>query len=191
MSPSLMSRATSGVVALAASVTPDQFDRPTPCPEWTVRDLVNHLTLWSGVVAERVARKLPAPADGSEDEAIDFAAQWPARFVDGATRAAEAWDEPGALEGETSMMSGPRPARFFHDMLLAELVLHGWDLATATGLPFDVDPEVAAVARDSTAAMAEQGREYGVFGPEVPVPADAPALSQALGVSGRDPEFRP
>ncbi|GLW93622.1 TIGR03086 family metal-binding protein [Actinokineospora globicatena] len=187
MSKSLMSRATDSVVALAAAVTPDQFDRPTPCPEWTVRDLVNHLTLWSGVVAERVARKLPAPTDGSEDESIDFAGQWPARFVDGATRAARAWDEPGALDGETSMMSSPRPATFFHDMLLAELVLHGWDLATATGQPFVVDDDVAARARDSTAAMAEQGREYGVFGPEVPTAPDASPLAQALGISGRDP----
>ncbi|MBM7772596.1 uncharacterized protein (TIGR03086 family) [Actinokineospora baliensis] len=191
MTESLMARATASVVAVAASVTPDQFDLPTPCPEWTVRDLANHLTLWSGIVAERVARRLPAPEDGSEDQEADFSDQWPARFIDGATRAARAWDQPGALEGETSMMGGPRPAKYFYDMLLGELVLHGWDLAAATGQPFEVDQELAAYARDGAAGIAEQAREYEVFGPEVTVAADAPALEQALAVSGRDPRWRP
>ncbi|GAA2995599.1 TIGR03086 family metal-binding protein [Actinokineospora diospyrosa] len=191
MSESLMARATASVVAVAETVTPEQFDRPTPCPEWTVRDLVNHLTLWSGIVAERVARRLPAPDDGSEDQGADRADQWPGRFVDGAKRAALAWDQPGALEGETSMLGGPQPAKYFHDMLLGELVLHGWDLAAATGQPFDVDPELAAYARDGAAGIAEQAREYQVFGPEVAVPADAPLLDQALAVSGRDPGWRP
>ncbi|PPK69169.1 uncharacterized protein (TIGR03086 family) [Actinokineospora auranticolor] len=182
-----MSRATESVVALARTVTPEQFDRSTPCPEWTVKDLINHLTLWSGVVAVRTANRLPAPGDGSEDEAVDRSATWPDGFIDGARAAARAWDAPGGLDGETAMMGDPRPARFFHDMLLAELVLHGWDLATATGHEFTVDDDVAELARASTAAMAEQGREWGVFGAEVAVPEDAPVLHRALAISGRDP----
>ncbi|WP_157440528.1 TIGR03086 family metal-binding protein [Actinokineospora inagensis] len=191
MDKSLMTRATEHVVAIARTVTPDQFDLPTPCPEWTVRDLVNHLTLWSGVVAERVTRRLPPPEDGSEDQAADRSDQWPALFVDTATRAARGWDEPDALDGELVMMGDPRPARYFHDMLLGELVLHGWDLAKATGQDLPVDEDVAVRVRDASAGYAEQAREYKVFGPEVQVGSDVSAFDQALAVSGRDPGWRP
>ncbi|GLZ39559.1 TIGR03086 family metal-binding protein [Actinokineospora sp. NBRC 105648] len=191
MDKSLMAKAADSAVTVARNVTPDQFDLPTPCPGWTVRDLANHLTLWSAKVSERSARRLPPPGDGSEDESNDFTAGWPAPFVEGVARAVEAWDAPGALEGETVMMADARPAKFIHDMVFGELVLHAWDLAVATGQPFEVAPEVAEYTLEGAAGMAEMARQYEVFGAEVSVPADAPPLARALGVSGRDPGWRP
>jgi uncharacterized protein (TIGR03086 family) len=79
-------------------------------------------------------------------------------------------------------------------MIDLELVLHGWDLARATGQPFTCDPAstAAVLAFTSASAQPEQaaGRE-GPFGPVVDVPEDAPAFDRALGFAGRDPAWTP
>jgi hypothetical protein len=72
--------------------------------------------------------------------------------------------------------------------VFGEFVVHSWDLAKATGRPWACDEDVADAA---TAGMAEQGRQIGIFGPEVPVPASAPALDRLAGLTGRDPDWTP
>ena len=77
---------------------------------------------------------------------------------------------------------------------LDELVLHGWDLAKATGQPFRCDPASTAAVLEFTAASARPENAAGredLFGPVVPVPVDAPALDRALGFAGRDPAWSP
>ena len=82
------------------------------------------------------------------------------------------------------------PASDVAAVTLDELVLHGWDLARATGQPYDPDPrDVAAILPFLEAFGSEQGVP-GLFGPAVPVPDDAPAFDRALGLSGRDPAWR-
>jgi hypothetical protein len=86
------------------------------------------------------------------------------------------------------------PAEVMGVVALDELVLHGWDLARATGQPFTCDPvgTAAVLAFTSAAARPEQaaGRE-GLFGPVVEVPEGAPAFDRLLGFAGRDPAWRP
>ncbi len=79
------------------------------------------------------------------------------------------------------------PASLIGGMVVGELVVHGWDLARATGQHFDLDDDVAAYTHDETAKNAQQGRDIGVYGPEVAVPATAPTLHRLLGLTGRDP----
>jgi uncharacterized protein (TIGR03086 family) len=69
-----------------------------------------------------------------------------------------------------------------------ELVIHGWDLARATGQDYVPDPAALRASHDFLLAAAEDpSRGGGIFGPVVPVPADAPLLDRAVGLSGRDP----
>jgi uncharacterized protein (TIGR03086 family) len=75
-------------------------------------------------------------------------------------------------------------------MLGADLVLHGWDLARATGQRFTCAPEVAEQTRVFLAGFAGQGRAMGLFAAPVPVGADASPLARALALSGRDPAWR-
>lgn len=74
---------------------------------------------------------------------------------------------------------------------LDELVLHGWDLARATGQPFDVEPADAAALLPFLERSASPEGTPGLFGPAVPVPADAPVLDRLVGLAGRDPGWTP
>jgi uncharacterized protein (TIGR03086 family) len=75
--------------------------------------------------------------------------------------------------------------------MLGELVIHGWDLAMATGQAFPCPPDAAEATRRVLADMAPMGRSYGIFAAEVPVPESASALDRALALSGREPAWRP
>jgi uncharacterized protein (TIGR03086 family) len=73
---------------------------------------------------------------------------------------------------------------------LDEVVVHGWDLAVATGQPYDVDPVDADACREFAESFGED-RPPSLYGPVVPVPAEAPALDRLLGATGRDPGWKP
>ncbi len=86
------------------------------------------------------------------------------------------------------------PAQMMGVVAVDELVLHGWDLASATGQPFEPDPASTEAVFGFTSAMSEPGQEAsreGLYGPVVDVPADAPMFRRALGLSGRNPNWRP
>jgi uncharacterized protein (TIGR03086 family) len=86
-------------------------------------------------------------------------------------------------------MGGPTemPASLVGGMVIGEIVVHAWDLAKATGQNPEWDEDVLRFIHKEVEAGAQQGRDMGVYGPEVPVPADAPALHRILGLTGRDP----
>jgi uncharacterized protein (TIGR03086 family) len=190
--PELIAAATARATAVARAIRPDQLDLPTPCGEWDVRRLVNHLVYWAGIVSERMARKEPMPTEAEVTEDTDHTAgDFAGRFAEHAGQAARAWAEPGALKGPTEMAGTSMPAEQAAALMLGELVVHGWDLAVATGQAYDCAPDVAERMVAVLAGIAPMGRSYGVFGDEVPVPGDARALDRALGLSGRDPAWSP
>jgi uncharacterized protein (TIGR03086 family) len=107
---------------------------------------------------------------------------------------AEAWSAPSAWEGLTEAGGVTMPAEVMGVVALDELVLHGWDLARATGQPYAVDPVSAAAVLEFAAETAQPEQAHlreGLFGPVVPVPADAPVFDRALGLAGRDPAWAP
>lgn len=75
------------------------------------------------------------------------------------------------------------------DMITGELAVHGWDLAVATGQRLALPADLLTHLHDTVSAGVEQGREMGMYGPEVTVPADAPTLARILGLTGRDPAW--
>jgi uncharacterized protein (TIGR03086 family) len=79
------------------------------------------------------------------------------------------------------------PGRLVADMLVADLVLHGWDLSRAINRPYPCPPEAAEIALAFVQATGAQARGMGLFGDSVPVPEDSSALDRAVGLSGRDP----
>jgi len=164
------------------------LDAPTPCADTTVAGLLAHIVgLCEGLRA--AAAKEPdvgvAPASA---EHLD--PQWRAVLPRRLDALVAAWRDPRAGEGTTSAGGVEMPAGEIGVVTLDELVLHGWDLARATGQPYDPDPaDVAAVLRFTEAFGSPDGTP-GLFGPAVAVPDDAPPLDRALGLSGRDPAWR-
>jgi uncharacterized protein (TIGR03086 family) len=188
-----MAKAAASALAVVRNVKPDQLAAPTPCKEWDVRQVVNHLIFWSAFRSELAARKEKAPADDPVTEQTDFTAEpgWPDMLARQLDRAVAAWGERGAMEGDTGLAGGSMPARMIAMMMIGELVVHGWDIARATGQSIDTDPDVLAMAHEMAVEMGDMGRKYGSFGEEVRVPEDAPLLDRVLGLSGRDPQWTP
>lgn len=190
----VMARASEAAVGVVRGVGPDDLDRPTPCPEMTVGALVNHLFHWTGVLGYAAALKQSPP--GLPDRAPDvrdLVAEpgWAEEFAARSAATAEAWSDPRAWAGETSLTGGGgMPAPFVGGIVLGEWLLHGWDLAAATGQRLRVDDDLAQALYEDVAGRAEMARRYEVYGPEVEVPPTAPPFDQALGLAGRDPSWK-
>jgi uncharacterized protein (TIGR03086 family) len=163
------------------------LDGPTPCADTSLAALLDHIMgLTEGLRAS--ARKEPATAPQASADHLD--PDWRAVLPGRLDALVAAWREPGAGEGTTSAGGIELPATDVAAVTLDELVLHGWDLARATGQPYEPDPaDVAAIMPFLEAFGSGQGVP-GLFGPAVPVPDDAPAFDRALGLSGRDPGWQ-
>ncbi|MFI0463237.1 TIGR03086 family metal-binding protein [Saccharopolyspora sp. 5N102] len=187
-----LTRAAASLREIVRNIKPDQLDAPTPCAEYDVRKLVNHLLFW-GPSLEAAARKetVPPPAEAEQD--LDLTGgDWAADLVALLDRTAGSWSEPDAWEG-TTHMGGPTelPASLVGGMIVVELVVHGWDLAKATGQRVAPDDDVLDYVHGEVAKTADQGREMGVYDAEVTVPDTASTLDRILGRTGRNPAWTP
>ncbi|MFI7633317.1 TIGR03086 family metal-binding protein [Nonomuraea sp. NPDC049400] len=174
----VMTRATERTAGLVRAVRPEQLGFATPCEKFDVKDLINHLE-WVAEMFELLGRKEPRPEQGP------YAGDFPER----AERMLAAWSRPEAWEGTSPDMGLPMTA--LAHMYLVDMVVHGWDLARATGQEYGPDPEALSRAWHFTDQMVEMGRQYGAFGPPVAVPDDAPQFDRLLGIMGRDPAWTP
>jgi uncharacterized protein (TIGR03086 family) len=174
------------VATVVRGTKPDQLGMPTPCPDWDVRALVNHL--FQVVNATRLAASgEPVPDELWAEDLVP--ADWAERFEDETRRAVTASAEHGAWDGMRTAGSTEMPAQLLAAMLISDLVIHGWDLARATGQPFRCDDAAVDTTYRFLVDSGEQGREMGIFAAAVPVVEDAPTLDRALGLSGRDPQW--
>jgi uncharacterized protein (TIGR03086 family) len=171
-------------------VTPAELGDRTPCGEWDVQALVNHVVLWTSHSLERRAHgESVAPELMERDFTADpdFARAYRAQL----DRALEAWADPAVWDQELDVMGSKTPAADVGALIIAELVLHGWDLAAATGQRYAVSDRAASAALAAVEANAELFRKYQGFADPVPVAADAPVLDRVLAMSGRDPAWTP
>lgn len=174
---------------LLASVSEQQFDLPTPCPEARLGDLIDHV----GTVAKRftaVARKENTRSAPPRPNAANLEAGWRDRIVRDLQTLAQVWRDATAWEGTTIVASTDMPAEVAGLVALDELVVHGWDIAVSTGQPYAPSmPEIEAAASFVTSFKAP--RDGNLFGPVVPVPDTASPLDRLLGLTGRDPRWQP
>ncbi|MBW3659446.1 MAG: TIGR03086 family protein [Actinobacteria bacterium] len=170
---------------LVEGISDDQWTSPTPCADWDVRRLVGHLTEEHAWVPPLVAGRTVGEIGSVDAELGDD----PVAAHDDAARAAQsAIEEPGALGRTVHLSYADVPGSFYVLQRTADLVIHSWDLAVATGQELALDDDLVQAAWDATAPhVSPEVREAGVFGPEVPVPDDAPLLDRLLGLTGRDP----
>jgi uncharacterized protein (TIGR03086 family) len=176
--------------ATVAAVGPDDWGRPSPCAEWDARDVVRHVVDMHHVMLRPYGRSTPEATTVDDDPLAAFRA---ARaeveaIVDDRELATRTTESPaGTLAG----------ADMVDQVASADLVIHRWDLARATGQDDAIDPEELERMWPAFQQIPDVMRVPGafgpgitVFGPVVDVPPDASLQDRALGLVGRDPAWR-
>ena len=181
------------VARLAEGLREDALAGRTPCPDYTVRTMLGHLLGLSVAFRDAARKDLGVTtATAPDPAATGLAPDWREALPEALDELADAWRDPAAWTGMTRAGGIDLPGEVAGAVAVDELVVHGWDLARATGQEYRPDPAALQLAHDFLhAAAQEPGRGGGIFGPVVPVPADATLLDRAVGLSGRDPGWRP
>ena len=165
-------------------VQPDQWDGHTPCSDWTVRDLVGHVTsenLWTvPLLAGRTIEQVGTALDG------DVLGDQPVRaFDDAASAARRAVEDLDSLDEVVHLSMGDTAAREYLWQLFADHVVHGWDLAVAIGGDARLDDELVEACGQWFTTMEADYRQAGAVGPVLTVPGNADSQTRLLAAFGR------
>lgn len=171
--------ATRRAVEVAEGVRPEQLDQPTPCREWDVQALLDHLVGGTEYLLAALAGRPPVPPAGTTA----------ADYRDGVGAVLAGLGAPGALERTcTSPLGFEWPVAQAVAGTFMDVLVHTWDLAHATGQDTHLDPElVGACIALFLPDMPQHGRAAGIVGPAVEVGPDASPQAQLLGAMGRTP----
>ncbi|MHB8621603.1 MAG: TIGR03086 family metal-binding protein [Chloroflexota bacterium] len=176
-----LDRALAATGQLVAGVRADQWSAPTPCTEWDARQVANHL-VYGGLRLTALVADEPAPAAGGDLLGDDPVAAYRAA----AARLQAAFARPGVLQRTYPSPFGPLPGAGLVQLRIAEVLIHGWDLARATGqppaLPEDLAEQSLAIFR---ARLGDGPRTGGPIGCPQPVADDAPAIDRLAAFHGR------
>jgi uncharacterized protein (TIGR03086 family) len=182
--PEVHARSLAATRKYVAAVGDDQWELPTPCEDWNVRELVNHIVTgneWAGELAngktiEEVGDRLDGDILG--DDAL--------AAYDSSAKAAEAvFREPGAMERPCAVSYGPVPGEVYCGHRFIDVLIHGWDLAIGTGQNATLDPELVDACLAVAEPQAEMLAGSGAFGGEVIPPEGANAQTRLLAMLGR------
>lgn len=179
----LFSRSTRRFTERVAGVAADDWTKPTPCDDWDVRALVNHVTneqLWAPhLVAGETIADVGDRYDG-DVLGDDPATAW----RDALARSVSAF--AGAdLDAPVHLSYGDEPCREYLTQMLTDAEVHGWDLATATGQDTTLDLDIASLLWDTWSSREDVVRGSGMFGDQVPAPDDADVATKLLALLGR------
>ena len=182
----LLSRADDGFARRLALVRPGQWAAPTPCTEWDVRALVNHVVGASRRYAMLLHGSTTDEAEATR--AVDHLGDDPAASY--AATAAEleaAFGEPGAMARTARHRAGERTGAQVLGMRVPDIAVHTWDLARAIGAGESLDPDVVAFALTLQDTF-DAARQRGAFAPPPgKTPADSSAQACLLHLAGRRP----
>jgi uncharacterized protein (TIGR03086 family) len=176
------------VARLVEGVTDEQLADPTPCPQYAVRNVLGHLAGLAGAFRDAGRKDLGVTTDTTPDSTVPELGQgWREELPKVLGEMAEAWRAPAAWTGMTRAGGLDLPGEIAGLVATDELVIHGWDLARATGQPYTPDPAALEACHSFLAASADDPDRGDIFGPVVSVEADAALLDRAVGLSGRAP----
>ena len=180
------------MAAIVDNIGEEQLADPTPCERTSVADMLSHVHGLSMAFRDAAAQDL-RPDDvhpGQRPTVRTLPPDWRYSIRARLAELAEAWRAPEAWQGETMAGGVSMPAEECGAVVNNELVLHGWDLAMATGQPYQVAPEnLEASWQFVLNTPDEPEAREGLFGPRLPIADDAPLLDRTLAYAGRDPNW--
>jgi uncharacterized protein (TIGR03086 family) len=180
----LFTRATDGFSRHVHAVRGNQWNDPTPCTDWDVRMLVNHVAveqLWvpplvGGATVADVGDRLDGDQLGN-----DPVTAWDAALTDSLA----AFSAPGALDTTVALSGGDKSTGEYCWEMTTDALIHSWDLARGIGADETLDKELVDLVYERILPIAEHLHETGLFAPPVPVPDDAPLQTKLLALFGR------
>jgi len=182
----LHEQAVDETVRLVDGVRPDQMNLPTPCSDWDVRTLINHMASGNvrfAVLLSRGERMSSQPNPGGllgDDPA--------GAYRRSADEAKQAWADPALLDKRFDLPFGRLPGRAALGMRLIEMVTHGWDLGKATGQQPQFNPAAVQMASDLARSSLPEDRPADMpFAAPAPVAGDASDLDRFAAYLGRTP----
>ncbi len=180
----LHKRALDATGQVVAGINADQYDLPTPDADWDVRALLNHIVagnLWAAeLAAGRTIQQVGDRLDG------DVVGSDPARAYDrSAAAAAAAFEAPGAMDAPCAVSYGPVPGSVYAGDRFVDVLIHGWDLADATGQETTLDPDLVAACTQVVEPEVAALRAAGVVGPALVAAPDASEQTRLLAMLGR------
>jgi uncharacterized protein (TIGR03086 family) len=177
-------RALEATGRVIGAIPADSWLVSTPCSAWDVRGLVNHLVsgnLWAaqlgaGRTIEEVGDRLDGDLLGTDPVAA---------YAASARAAAAVFHRPGALDGPCAVSYGPVAGSVYAGHRFIDVLIHGWDLATATGQDAALDDDLVQACRQAAEPQIDVLRASGAFAQSVPMPPDSSQQARLLAMLGR------
>ncbi|MBI5338497.1 MAG: TIGR03086 family protein [Mycolicibacterium rufum] len=182
-----MTSACAGTADLLHNVGDEHLPGRTPCADMSVAALVSHLGGLAAAFTAAADKQYGELTDNPPEVSEDLETDWRAAYPDRLQAMAAAWREPSAWEGMSRAGGVDFPADVGGLIALTEVVVHGWDLARATGQPYSVDDTVLEAVLPHVTTFAEGPPVEGLFDAPVPVADEAPLLDRVVALTGRDP----
>lgn len=169
---------------IVAAIPADRWQASTPCADWDVCALVNHLVsgnwwaakLGAGATIAQVSDRLDGDRLGCDPTAA---------YAASAEAASDAFHRPGALQAPCAVSYGPVSGSVYAGHRFIDVLIHGWDLATATGQATALDDDLAEACRKLTEPQIDVLRASGAFGEGMSAAPDAGAQARLLAMLGR------
>ncbi len=179
--------------AVIARVDQDDLERPTPCDEWSVRNVIDKMTASTMVFTSFGLRE---PADPTLDlvHPRDVIGEDPlGAYQEAASACRAAWRRPGALEGMAPSTIGEAKARAVLNARIFDTTILTWDVATACGVPHGIDDELASYVLRVARALVPAVRSHNEarYKPPVELDDDVPVVERLIAATGRDLAWQP
>lgn len=184
--------ATRTLTNIVRNVRDEQLGDATPCQDTTIGDLIDHV---DGLALAFTAAANKTRLEGDQGPSADgsrLGPDWRSRIPQRLAALAQAWDRREAWTGMTQAGGQDLPGEVAGAVALNEVIVHGWDLAVASGQTFTSKPVLidAAIAFVEPIASANPDGTPGLFGPAQPCQESAPALDRLIALTGRDPGWK-
>jgi uncharacterized protein (TIGR03086 family) len=185
-SVALLQRVVDQTSSVIDNISTAELDRPTPCTEWTVKDIINHITGGATMFAISAEQgSVPDDVMGQLMGGDNLGDDYKGAFATATTRAMAVFSQPGVLERTVKLPFGEMPAGVALNIAIFDVATHAVDLASATGQTI-ADTDLLETAIEFGHQMiGPELRQPGVFDPEQPAPSDATPAERLLAFAGR------